>query len=94
MEACVGIADQYGSINILHNADSQLLIDFQTFAVAYFATGLVTAALQLEHSRTTSSLFLRQTALEAQRRINFEKRFTKLIETGRKYPRSGKKRLS
>ena len=50
----------------LHNADSQLLIDFQTFIAAYFATGLVTAALQLEHSRTTSSLFLRQTALEAQ----------------------------
>lgn len=50
----------------LHNADSQLLVDFQTFIAAYFATGLVTAALQLEHSRATSSLFLRQTALEAQ----------------------------
>ena len=51
---------------LLFNADSQLLLDFQGFIAAYFAVGLVTAALQLEHRRATSSLAIRQNELEAQ----------------------------
>ncbi len=50
---------------LLLNAPAATLLQFQPFIIAYFAVGLITAALQLEHARSQAEQLSNQQALKA-----------------------------
>ncbi|MET1218243.1 MAG: ATP-binding protein [Glaciecola sp.] len=79
---------------LLYDAPSQVLISFQPFLIAYFLLGLVTAALQFEHSASEQALLQHNVFLDTQQsdlqhsRENLQKLASKLVsfqEQERKY---------